>query len=148
MSSRAILRVEVGPAVPAELPFVLSSWKKSFRHAPQNAPLPNSVFFDRINPEINALASRCDVLVARDESDPLFLYGFLAYEVKKDAFAAHYVYTRHGFRRQGVAKALLAEALDRAGDVGDLFYTAHTRFDRQVEAFGLRYTNLYAWSRR
>lgn len=148
MSQASLLDLFIGPASPSELAFIAKSWKESLHDQPQHSSLPKSVFFSRYNPEVNGLLARSQVVVARDTDDPRFAYGFLAYETKGDTFAGHYVYCKHSFRRQGVAKALLDAAIELAGDFDRLVYTTHTRFDSEVEALGFVYCNPFAWERR
>lgn len=137
------VRVSIGPMKGSEVGFVLSAWKKSLRQTPANAQLPSKVFFDRANVEVDEILAGASVLVARDEENPAFAYGFIAYETRGDDICVHWCSCRHGFRRQGLARKLLAAALEGTVDGGEQIYTAKTRFDAVAERYGFAYRNAF-----
>lgn len=144
----SVLSVTVGHMVPSEEGFVTSGWKKSSRSSPQNAAVPNGVYYDRANRDVAALMARptTQILVARDGEKPDFCLGFVVFEVVNGHFACHWIYSRHGFRRLGVASKLLRTALQQAGD-SDLIYTHHSRFSGQAEQMGFEFVPVMAWLR-
>ena len=139
------LPVSIGHMQPSEEGFVISGWKKSFRTAPQNAAIPSGSFFDRANRDVAALMARptTQILVARDTESPDFCLGFIVFEVV-DPFCIHWLYTRHGFRRLGVATKLLRTALGQAGE-SDLVYTHQSRFSDMAEEMGFEYVSVNSW---
>jgi GNAT superfamily N-acetyltransferase len=110
------VRIDIGPARPDELGFVLATWKDSAIDAPHNGPVIADrgvgYVYGRLNVEVDtALSEGALVLVAREATDPTFIYGWIAGRIQDDLVALYYLYTRHKFRRQGVARALRDEAL-------------------------------------
>lgn len=149
----------IGPADVADLNFVLSSWKKSFREAPKLAQLPAHVYYERANSEVAEILTRAEVLVARDSERPDFLYGFIAYEAldgageRPDALCVQFVYTKRDWRRLGVASKLLSAAVTHAEALGvdldsaRLVYTHETRFNDVAERLGFRHVNQFRWAK-
>lgn len=132
--------------VPSELNFVVSAWKKSMKTQPQNASVPSGAFYERANREVAQLMERAttQILVARDAESPEFCLGFVVFEVLDECFCAHQVYTRHGFRRLGVASKLLRTALEQAGEA-ELVYTHQSRFSDMAEDMGFEFVGVASW---
>jgi GNAT superfamily N-acetyltransferase len=120
-------------ATEAELPFVFRSWCRSYRTAPGSMRMPAHAFYlwqrdviDRI------LARKPLVLVARDVAHDVFLYGFLVAERVGTGLVVHFCYCKRDWRGQGIARALLAEAIERIGaGASELLYSHDA--DRTVE---------------
>lgn len=148
VSEARILDLDVSLMRTAELGFVASGWKRSFQDAPQNASLPDAVYFARINRLFDALMARptVSVLVARDRERPDTLLGFVCVEWADDAMALHYAFTRKSHRRLGVLTELLRRALDGC-EAERLVYTAGTRFDALWERLGFERVELVEWLR-
>jgi len=135
--------LDIGPMKGSEVGFVLSAWKKSLRSSPANANLPSKVFFERANTEVDEILNGATVLVARDAENPTFAYGSIVFETRGDDVCVHWVSVRSGFRRQGIARRLLAAALRGTVDGGLQIHTAKTRFDGVAERYGFTHMNCY-----
>lgn len=144
--SKASLATTIGHMLLTEEGFVVSGWKKSHRTSPQNAAIPSGAFFDKANRDVAALMARptTQILVARDAESPEFCLGFIVFEVLDGQFCAHWLYTRHGFRRLGVASKLLRTALEQAGEA-ELVYTHQSRFSDMAEDMGFEFVGVQAW---
>lgn len=133
----------------ADEPFVASCWKRSYRDAPQNAPIPEPKYYAAANPYVDRMLDNPDVtvLVARDPERPDTLLGFAAIELRGRTLALHYAYTRRSHRRLGVCTELLRYALQGASDADTLVYTARTRFDELWERWGFTQRDVRDWMR-
>src|SRR5688572_6123145 len=126
---------EIGDATEGELPFVFRSWVRSHRTAPGSLRMPAGAYYPWQRDVIDRLLEREPsplVLVARDVESPIFLYGFLVAERVGGALVAHYAYTKRAWRGQGLARALLAEAIRRVGEGASGLLYSHDA-DRVVE---------------
>jgi len=95
---------------------MLQSWCRSFRSERVNLRMPSTAFFSWARSIMDRIFARDPlVLVARDDEDPIFVYGWICAERIDDAFVGHYLYCKRPFREQGIARALLIEALGRLG---------------------------------
>lgn len=124
---------QVGEATSGELPFVFKSWCRSHRVAPTSLRMPSRAYYDWERGVIDRILARgALVLVARDVERPVYLYAFLVAERIGCAVVAHYAYTRSDWRGQGLARALLGEAIERIGGGADELLYSHDA-DRSVE---------------
>lgn len=104
---------EVGPS---DRGYVFSTWRKTARtHLRWLRDVPDAVYDDRRHGyarHVEAILERCEdptakaarAIVACDPEDPEILYGYAVVE----GDAIHMVYVRGPFRRQGVARSMLA----------------------------------------
>lgn len=96
------LSFAIGLATPEDAGFVASTWKKSQRWLGENRKLKHDEFWRLWNARaadvFHDKAARCHV--ARDNG---FIYGYLVCDVMR----VHHLYVRSGFRKLGVASALL-----------------------------------------
>jgi GNAT superfamily N-acetyltransferase len=102
------------PATAIDLPFIMSSWLRSFKTSHFAGPIPNDIYWDtyRLAAEriLSRPAARLLVAVNPSERDPEHeLYGWLAMEPGEPP-VVHYVYVKQAFRRMGVARSLLRAA--------------------------------------
>lgn len=104
-------RVVVRVATPRDVPFVTSSWLKSFRKtAPRMDPRVYTYWHHRV---LEALIPQSLGLVACDETDPDRIYGFGFAARDASMLVVHYIYVRGGYRGQGIGSAIVREWLDR-----------------------------------
>jgi GNAT superfamily N-acetyltransferase len=121
--------------VAEDLDFVLKSWRESYRMSHMAGPIPMTMYRDVYDAVLRQLLQRPDVEVriahARGQRPPDDIFGWIA--VERDAWTrerlfnhelgewgdvdvqlkqpvVHYLYVKHAFRDQGVARALLAAA--------------------------------------
>lgn len=92
-------------AVADDLPFVFNSWLLSAR--PQRS---EHDYFATYKPIVRAIVSQSRLLVACSPEDEAQIFAYLVYNLRAGQLVIHYVYTKHPFRRLGVAKALVLKA--------------------------------------
>lgn len=138
---------EVTPAVDADRNFIADSWRRSLQDAPAYGKMPSRGYVAWINGVMRhffgegalGLAATDRLLVARDKVRPTYVYGWLLGRDVEPGFALVYVFVKGAHRREGIAKELLAAALESASD-GPLTFSFHTRFDRWFEELGLAFS--------
>lgn len=102
-------------ATKEELPFVYSTWLKSYKHSSQFAArIKNNVYYNYHQQIVKRLVSRSEVLVASESEDgPVF--GYIVFESPN---LIHFAYIKKSFRHLGLFKELLKESklnLDQCG---------------------------------
>lgn len=97
-------------AMPSDIPFIYSSWLKSFKNnSDLGKEMRSSVFFTNYKLIIDRLLQQSEILVACMSEDPSVIYGYFVYETffLDDAFMAHYCFIKEDFRKFGIASDLL-----------------------------------------
>jgi hypothetical protein len=92
---------------PSDRNFVIDSWVRSYRGS-TSALIPESIYFDSQRRLINALLERCQITIAGFDEDPDTILGWAC----TSSSAIHYVWVRPQFRKQGIAKAMLAQFIN------------------------------------
>ena len=120
--------------------FIFGHWLDSFRESHMHGPLPPDLYFSATRVAIERLLQRegfrC-LLLEDQDTDPLVLAGFIAYEPAwrrwsrrkrqfEEFFVIHYLYVRASCRGEGLARRLLADAGAR-GRLAFSFATAASR---------------------
>lgn len=112
--------LEVRQAGPADVPFIIDTWARSYRNAlaklagvedldefPGRA---GQAMTDGLYLRIRTTVQRVPVLVAVAPEDPAAVLGYVVAEVTTSGPCVHYVYVAHPVRRLGVATGLLEAA--------------------------------------
>lgn len=116
----------IGPIERDELPLVMRSWLGSARANPEALRMPKAAFYPWQRATIDQLLGRgALVLVARDVESPVFCYGWLCAERLDAAVCVHFGFTKRDWRRFGIARALLDEAILRLGDGAEELVYSH-----------------------
>lgn len=102
------------PLVADDVPFVFSSWLKSYREEMRD--VPGKVYFHHHQALIQKLLEKAAVYVAANAEDPSQILGYLACQNIRGVLVVHYLYVKAPFRNHGIASSLLQRA--RAGVVG------------------------------
>lgn len=111
-------------ASPDEAPFILDTWARSLRKAPQNRRMPTRAFHLWNRPRMIDALKRSTVYVAVAEDEPAYVLGWIAVEEQPHAFIAHYCYVRPLYQRQGIASRLLRHAVQKhGGNAHEAVYT-------------------------
>lgn len=110
-----------------DLPFIFSSWLKSFRNYSSVAGVPNTVYYDKQHKLISRLLSKPTTIaiIACDPEDAKTIYGYAVAEVDASNMVLHYFYVKHPLRGFGIAKALEAEL--NTVNVTQTVYSSKTR---------------------
>jgi hypothetical protein len=148
-SNEDAVLLDISPMTASERAYVANSWKMSALDAPLNAPLKETGMvgkhFDRYNAEVQrVLDSGATVLVAREATDPSFIYGWMAVGLVGGQLALYYCNTKFHYRRVGVCRALRDRVLDLVPQDEPLeyVYTARSVRDPVFERWGFEYRDL------
>ncbi len=116
MKPRFLDQVAVTPFREGDRAFLMDTWARSYRVAEACEAIPSDAYFPWHRKRMESILARALVLVARDKTNPVFIYGYGVFERVRDKFVAHWVYTKGAFKYRGVASLLLRAALERIGD--------------------------------
>jgi hypothetical protein len=96
----------VRPFRDEDIPFVFSSWLKSYRDSPAVRSVPNTNYYAGQHSLIEGLLQQPNavILVACDPNDPSAIFGYMVAQTDPAVF--HFFYTKHAFRGWGIAKTL------------------------------------------
>lgn len=122
VAPRTFMDFRIEQATPGDVPFLMSSWLKSYRRSPHTRKWSDFTYFARQRPLCEMLLARSQVLVARPLDWPEGIFGWIAFEKPSDGFVLHYGYVKSPYRRLGVARRLL----EYAQPSGELRYSHHT----------------------
>lgn len=90
-----------------DIPFIFSSWLKSFRDAGLMVrSVPNTIYFTNHHKILQRLIKRSTVYVACDPKDSSQIYGYIVAEYIDGTFVLHFIYVKQSFRKLGVGRAL------------------------------------------
>jgi len=99
----------IRPAVPGDLNFVLGTWTNShWQESPWANRLRWPIYKRGHERIIRSLLARSHVLVAHEPGDENEILGYFVFEPQIPA--AHWCYVKPHFRKEGVARALLAHS--------------------------------------
>lgn len=127
------------PPEEKDVPFILSSWLKSYRDSEFASSIPADVYFNNhrslINhiliQENNALTLLCD------SEDHDHILGFIAYNSK--APIVFYVYVKHAFRNLGLGRYMLEGIKKNFGGNVKIQCTHKARGWKNFKSLGLVY---------
>lgn len=105
--------VTIRPATAEDLPYIITTWVRSFRESPYAGLVPNHLYRSVYESTVTDLLARgAKLFVACSAADPDFIVGFACWEQVPGRFhnrpIVHYVFVREKFRRLGFGKKLLA----------------------------------------
>ena len=101
------LPIKVRPAVEGDVPFIFSSWLKSYRASLFAKQVSNTVFFSEHHKVIEGILKTSTTLVLCSADDVTNIYGYICAEKIDGIFVLHYAYIKHPYRTLGLAKFLL-----------------------------------------
>lgn len=99
----------VRKAAVEDLPFIFNSWLKCYRAAPAVKMIPNSTYYASQHALIEKILLTSEVHIACNIEDPSQIYGYVVGKTREGKCTVHWLYCKHTFRRNGVAKALLQQ---------------------------------------
>lgn len=132
--------IKFRPAGASDTGFITSGWLKSYRDSSANWGVTNRVYFSRHHEIVARCVLQGATLVCCMADDPSHILGFINYEIlagersgEGPRFVCHYLYVKGRFKGNGVAKALLREALElEAREEMTLHYTHRTQNLAQI----------------
>lgn len=92
-----------------DLPFIYSTWLRSYRYNSQFArKLTNKVYYEWHHKAIERILARgATCLVVCDESDTSVVFGYLVWELAGPYSIVHFAYVKKAFRNLGLMNQLL-----------------------------------------
>jgi hypothetical protein len=96
-----------GP-LPSDMPFILSSWLRSYRRARAVSDV-GPIYYAGQEAVIRRLVSRSMVALACNPEDPSTVLGYVVFERVRSGGLVHYVYVKELVRRCGLAERLMGE---------------------------------------
>lgn len=102
--------VRVRPATEADVPFIFSSWLKSYRGGRFAQDMHTTIYYTEHHKIVENLLKTCEVLVACNDVDAAEIYGFLCHEKIDGHFTIHYIYTKQTYRMLGIGNILMNAA--------------------------------------
>lgn len=107
ISAATHMEVSITAVTPADLNFVWSSWTQSYRSSPHTRKFSDAKYQELMQPRIEAILQRSDVLVARPMDWPEGIIGWVCAEPETSTL--HYCYCKTLWRRQGITTQLLTK---------------------------------------
>ena len=121
-----------------DIPFILSSWLKSFWNAPAVRGMTKTLYFRHEREAAVRLIQQSSIVMAVNPEDGDEIYGYIVYEVVDGAYIMHYVYVKQAYRRKGLATNLIVRTI---GDCEVAFYSHRTAGSaRLANKYKLNYT--------
>lgn len=100
-------KVRIRKATEADVPFIFSSWLRSYRTSRFAGEMNNTIYFSEHHKVIQRLLQSCEVYIACSEKDGTDIYGWICAERVQGIFCLHFVYVKHTYRNLGIGKMLL-----------------------------------------
>ena len=112
-NEQQILAIDIRPAVGDDVPWVFSSWIKSYRqHGPREAQGPRQHYYADKTRGITRVTGTPGVvtLVACNPDNEQQIFGWACgrYWQEDDTLDLHYIHVKSIYRRAGVARALVS----------------------------------------
>lgn len=103
-------RIHVRPLEEEDLPFIFSSWLRSYRASAFAKRIKKDVYFLWHQLVVERILARPSVstIVACLDGHPDVILGFIVFEkVKDEPKIIHYAFVKESFRRMGITKTLM-----------------------------------------
>lgn len=102
----ALHSILVRKPVEDDIPFVMSSWLKSYSVSDFAKPIPRKIFFAKHHNLVESLFQRgAQIAIASLQEDTNVILGWICDESR----ILHYIYTKKPFRRLGICKTLIGD---------------------------------------
>lgn len=100
----------IRPASALDIPFIYSSWLKSFKHdSALGKSMRSSIYFEQYREVIDQILEDSQTFVAHLPDEPNVIIGYIVFESYASIPTAtiHYAFVKESFRRIGVFTSLL-----------------------------------------
>ncbi len=101
------LPIAIRPASAEDVSFIFNAWLKSYRSSDFAKNIQGEIYYHEHHKVIEEILKQYNVLIACNKDDYSQIYGFMCAGFTQNVLTIHYVYTKHTFRRMGIAKMLL-----------------------------------------
>lgn len=116
-----------------DVAFITNSWLKSYRESHSVDSIPNRVYYWYHHKILEQLLARSAVVVLCNEEDPDQILAWACVEKLVDkVLVIHYLYVKHAFRKQGLARRLMGFLFDKEKPSA-MFVTHWTRAAAGIE---------------
>jgi hypothetical protein len=108
MSQPLKLPIDFRSGTPEDIPFIFSSWLKSYRKGSwgESHPIADR-YFKLQHDVIEGIMRDCRVVVACDPEDHAHLFGYIVFRPHDGYSIIDWVYVKKPFRKLGIAATLL-----------------------------------------
>lgn len=122
-----------------DISFIFSSWLRSYRNSEEVQRMANEPYYRLYKNFVDAALRSSRIAVACDPEDLNHLYGYVVF-ADRDSMILHWIYVKHAFRRNGIAR-LLYDLASRDSDRRQA--TVCTFATRVFDAVSRRYGLVY-----
>lgn len=146
--AKAQAKFNIRPANLEDIPFIFSSWLKSYRDAPAVRSVPNTIYYAQHHKIIEQIFSSkgLRVFIACDQEESSQIFSYVVGEVTPDGVTIHFIYSKFPFRNFGIATALEKHLTDlNPGQVQ--FSHAGKNHDRLIKNRKYVYNPYLVWSK-
>lgn len=132
------LPIAIREATEGDIPFLFSSWLKSFRSGLLPREVDNTIYFTEHHKVVEKLLKCSTTLIATSPDDPATIYGYVVYQHIDGILTLHYCYVKHTFRGMGVLRQLL-KSIEHDWNTTGLF----SHMTKIFERLSLKYNLVY-----
>ena len=90
-----------------DVPFIFSSWLKSYHNSNFALSIPSTMYFKEQHKLIEQIITRSTVLVAVNPEDQSQIYGWICADTAGAVPIIHYLYVKHPYRKFGLGRMLV-----------------------------------------
>jgi GNAT superfamily N-acetyltransferase len=105
--SEAIETVTIRPAKQDDIPFIFSSWLKSYRESEFAKLIRNDVFYTEHHALIDNCIKKGMVFCAVNKTDDQQIFGWISVDLATQPASLDYIYIKHPYRGLGIATMLM-----------------------------------------
>ena len=132
MKAKKLKNIRLRTANDEDLPFIFSSWLKSYRSSHFAKKITNTIYFGDHHKVIEHLLKNSIVMISCNEEDPSQIYGYAVGSQVDGIFILHFIYVKHTFRNMGIGSMLLdSYGFDKENAS---LYTHHTDVAERLSA--------------
>ena len=103
-----IEQVTIRPATPKDIPFIFSSWLKSYQDSSFAQSVRKDIYYSEHHALIDTHIKKGSVFCAVNKTDDEQIFGWISCCLTTPVPSINYIYVKHPFRSLGIAKALMA----------------------------------------
>ena len=132
------LPIQLRLANEEDVPFIFSSWLKSYRNSYFAKNITNTVYYAEHHKLLEKVIKSNKVVVACNPDETTQIYGWICAGYTDNIFTLHYVYVKHPFRGFGVGKTLL-----NAFEHDPSFAAVYTHNTKAADKLAAKYNMIY-----
>ena len=125
------LPIKLRPALQTDRNFIKSCWMKSFMETPQGRSMKPSIYKKFQGKLVEDLLNKSIVMILCNEEVEDEIYTFISYRKPNGVMIIDYIYTKHPYRKMGLAKLLINKIIESTEENDSVFYT-HNRWKNDI----------------